>query len=245
VLSGYDYYNSGLWQEPQTKKEDVAVENSMSPSKKVLSAGQAGKFADVIIARLEKSDLAHKPTQWVLENEGSSIAEVIEAEIRRRVEARIRATEPHILQRKAFDPKKFIGKGWSVDEQVSHRPSGGNLDAGQITPKDYLKSGETFINGEERLKRIRAAGEEDLQLDGEDCLALYEEEGQLTLRWLHDTRGITWLSCWGIILRDPDGDRVVLDLIRRGDGSWHWRYVCVDDDNWGATDPSGVLASSN
>ncbi|MEK7639868.1 MAG: hypothetical protein AAB424_01890 [Patescibacteria group bacterium] len=146
----------------------------------------------------------------------------------------------HILERKRFDPAKFMGKGWTIDERVGQR-SGSNLDAGKIIRKDYLKAGESFINGEERLKRIKA-NPADIQYDEQDFLALYEEKGQKTLRWLYDTQGITSLSFWGIILRIPLGDRRVLYLYRGGHGSWYWVFFWLDDD-WYAGNPSAVLAS--
>lgn len=220
------------------------MSKDVSPSEQTITKGQCGKLMDVGVDALVKSGLPSEPTQYVLEHESTEIAANLVADIRTRVEARIRTTEPHILKRLPFDSAKFIGKGWSVDEQVSSRPSGGNLDASQITRKDYLGKGELSIHGEEHLRRIKAAGEENIQLDGEDFLALYEEKGQKTLRWLYETRGITWLSCWGIILCHPDGDRGVLYLDRRDDGSWHWDCRWVGHDGWRASGPSAVLASS-
>ncbi|MFH1206975.1 MAG: hypothetical protein V1668_00005 [Patescibacteria group bacterium] len=217
------------------------MSKDVSPSEQTITKGQCGKLMDVGVDALVKSGLPSEPTQYVLEHESIEIAANLVADIRTRVEARIRATEPHILKRLPFDPEKFIGKGWSVDEQVSKR-TGDNLDAGQITRKDYLKKGEPSINGEERLRRIKASGEADLQLDASDCVALYQEDGQKTLRWLYETRGVTWLSCWGTILRDPDGDRSVLCLCRHEDGSWLWDYFWVDHDGWDAGGPAGVLA---
>lgn len=148
----------------------------------------------------------------------------------------------HILKRQPFDPVKFLGKDWTVDERVGSR-TGGNLDAGQILRKDYLRKGESSINGEERLKRIKAAPA-DVQLDAEDFLALWQEEGHKTLNWLYETKSISWLSFWGTILRNPYGNRGVLYLCRRGDGSWSWSCSWVGRDFWSASPPSGVLASS-
>jgi hypothetical protein len=178
----------------------------------------------------------------VLENEGAELVDEFVAVTRRRVETRIRATELHILARVPFDPVKFIGKNWSILEQVGKR-SGGNLNVGQIIRKDYLKFDELFISGEERLKRIKATPD-DIQLDAEDFLALWQEKGQKTLRWLYETQGITWLSFWGTILQNPGGSRDVLCLYQDDDGSWSWHYGWVNDGNWDASDSSGVLASS-
>jgi len=231
------------WQKPQNKKEDVAMAKSMSPSEETITAGQAAKFTDLQIARLRKSGLPSEPTQYVLEHEGAEIADAFIADVHRRVEARQRATESHILQRLPFDLKEFLGKDWKIDEQVGER-TGDNLDAGKIVTKDYLCERESSINGKDRLKRIKAATG-GIQLDAPDFLALWQEKDHVTLKWLYDTRGITWLSFWGTILRDPGGDRSVLYLYRGGDGSWVWSCSWVDGDDWDASYPAGVLASSN
>jgi len=216
-------------------------EKDVSPSEETITGGQIVKLTDVIAAKLRKSGLPSDASQQVIELQGAKIAEKVVEDFRTRVEAYQRATEPHILKRQPFDPVKFIGKGWTIDEQVGER-TGDNLDAGKIVRKDYLKSGESSVNGEERLKRIKAAPG-DVQLDADDFLALYEEKGQLTLRWFYETKSITWLSFWGTILRRPDGGRYVLCLCRGGGGSWHWYYRWVDSARWDACDPAGVLAS--
>ncbi|MDP2683813.1 MAG: hypothetical protein Q8P20_02040 [bacterium] len=149
----------------------------------------------------------------------------------------------YVLKRLPFDPVKFIGNNWSIDEQVGKR-SGDSLDAGNIIGKAYLNEGETSINGEERLRRIKA-NPDDVQLDAEDFLALWQEKGRKTLNMLYEIKGISWLSFWGTILRLPDGDRIVLYLYRYDDGSWYWYYYLVGLDGWNARYPSGVLASSN
>ena len=214
---------------------------SMSPSAKTLTDGQIVKLNDVIAAKMRKAEFPSDVSQDVIEQQGEDIAMKLVNDFRIRVEARIRATEPHILARKPFDPVTFIGEGWTVDERIGKR-SGDNLDAGKIVRQDYLKKGESSINGEERLRRIKATPA-DIQLDGEDCLALYKEEGQLTLRWLYETQGIRWLSFWGTILRSPYGSRNVLYLCRSDDGSWDWNYGWVDGGRWRASYPAAVLAS--
>jgi hypothetical protein len=206
-----------------------------------MTDGQGDRLYDRFIAKLRKSGLPKAPTQYVLENEGDELTDEMVTATRRRVEARIRAAEPHILQRKPFDPVEFFEEGWTIDERIGQR-TGYTLDAGKIVRKDYLKEGEFSINGGERIFRIKA-NPADIQLDGEDFLALYQEEGQNTLCWLYDTQGITWLSFWGIILRDPCGSRRVLYLYRRDDGSWYLDYRWVDYGLWYAKYPLAVLAS--
>ncbi len=211
----------------------------MSPSKEVITVGQAAKFSDLFTAKIRKSGLLSEPTQHVLENEGAEISDFFISEIARRVDARIRATEPHILQRQEFDPVKFLGKGWSIDEKVGQR-AGNNLDAGKIVAKGYLKDGELYTSGEERLERIKAMLD-DTQLDAQDFMALWNEKGHATLRWLYNTKGITFLSFWGTILRNLNDSRYVLFLYWN-EGQWSWYCNWLDYD-FGADNPSAVLAS--
>ncbi|GEM_PF-1853095 len=215
---------------------------SMSSSEKTITVGQVAKFSDLLIARLLKSGLPNGPTQYVLEHHGAEIADGFIADVSRRVKAHQLATEPHLLQRRPFEPEQFLGKGWQIDEVVGQR-SGDNLDAGKIILKDYLKEGEFSVNGEERLERIKD-NPDDVQLDAKDCLALWQEKDHATLKWLYDTRGITFLSFWATILRRPGGDRYVLCLYRHQDGSWNLCYHGVSRCNyWRARDPVAILAN--
>ncbi|MBU0707843.1 hypothetical protein KKG41_05740 [Patescibacteria group bacterium] len=216
------------------------MSKDVSPSEVTITKGQCCKLMDVGADALVKSGLPSKETQDVIEEEGAEIAKVLVADVRRRVEARLRAIEPHVLERLPFDPESFSGKGWEVDERVGNR-TGGNLDAGQIVRMDYLREGETYITGDERLHRIKEAPG-DIQLDAEDFLALWQEQGHATLRWLYDTKGITWLSFWGTVLRDS-GSRGVLCLSRDDGGSWDWDYRWLGND-WVYYYPAGVLASN-
>ncbi|MFH1509404.1 MAG: hypothetical protein ABIE68_04530 [bacterium] len=206
--------------------------DTVSPSAETITGGQLTKLADVIVAKGRKSDLPREASQQVIEAQGAEIAENTLADLRTRVEAHLRATEPHLLERQLFNPEQFLGKGWSIIERVGKRESG-NLDAGRIVNKDYLE-GESYINGKERLQRIKAVPE-DVQLDEQDFMALWQEKGHKTLKWLYDTKGIKFLSFWGAILRNPDGGRNVLYLCRFGDGSWDWGCSWVDHDDGSAS----------
>lgn len=216
------------------------MSKDVSPSEGTITKGQSGKLVDVCVDALTKSGLPSEPTQYVVEHEGTAIAEALVADVRRRVEARLRTIEPHVLERLPFSPVSLLGKGWEVAERVGQR-SGGNLDAGCITLKDYLRGGESYISGEGRLNRIKAS--HDVQLDAEDFMALWSEKGHATLRWLYDTKGITWLSFWGTILRGPSGYRDVLYLYRDDGGSWHWDCRWLGR-GWDGDGPAAVLASN-
>jgi hypothetical protein len=228
------------WQKSRNKKEGAAMSKDMPPSADTpITRGQVDRLYDRFVVALCKSGLPREPTQYVLENEGVELVDEFVIATRRRVEARQRATEPHILKRQPFDPEQFMGMGWTIGEQIGRRTED-NLDAERIVGKNYLREGESSLIGEERLLRIKVMP--DVQLDADDFLALWQEKDHVTLEWLYDTKGITFLSFWGTILRDPSGYRIVLYLHRDEDGLWYGLYFRVDCDGWDASNPSSVLA---
>ncbi|MFA6042084.1 MAG: hypothetical protein WCV85_02115 [Patescibacteria group bacterium] len=208
-----------------------------------MTDGQINRVVEIFRAKLVKhaSNLPSDAVQAALGD--ASLGQDLFDVFQRHVEVHLIDTQPHLLQRKPFNPKKFIGAGWKVIEVLQPR-NDGILDASQIVTKDYLKKGESSINGEERLRRIKASpADVKLQLDAADCQALYEEKGQVTLRWLDETKGIKFLSGWNTILQSPRGNRCVLYLVRRVDGSWRWSDGWVGGGNWDADRPAGLLAS--
>lgn len=85
---------------------------------------------------------------------------------------------------------------------------------------------ETTITGEEKLKRLRAGV--GIQVDAQTLWSLYMEKDQVTLRWLHEVRGIIWIEALGTILRDLRGYRHSLLLNCRDDGGWAWDFRWLD-----------------
>ena len=57
-----------------------------------------------------------------------------------------------------FDPAKFIGKGWTIEEQDERSLALSEVDLTKVRFEDMLKSGESSIQGEEKLKRLKKAG---------------------------------------------------------------------------------------
>ena len=58
----------------------------MTPSSDSITAGQIGKFQELLGARLRKSGLLSEPVQQVLANQGDAIADEMVAAVRKRVE---------------------------------------------------------------------------------------------------------------------------------------------------------------
>jgi hypothetical protein len=112
-----------------------------------------------------------------------------------------------------FDPAKFIGEGWSIwrgpkdksdpkyskglegDEEQDRRSLAiTEIDPAKLLIQTGLKDKETTIVGEEKRARLLL---ESIQADAKIGEALYKEEGQATLKWLHKTLNVTWLEFLG------------------------------------------------
>lgn len=142
---------------------------------------------------------------------------------------------------KAFDPVKFIGAGWKIEEQDEHSLAITELDLSQVKFVDMLNPGETVVNGEEKQKRLAKAGH--IRLDAKIFQTLWENKALIPESWKKDANGnIRYVYFDGTILRFPDGSRSVLCLYWR-DGGWSWGYDWLGRD-WRASRPSAVLASS-
>ena len=139
-----------------------------------------------------------------------------------------------------FNPTRFIGKGWTIEEQDERALALTEIDFSKVRFESGLKEGEAAITGEEKLKRLKAGGV--VRLDAKIGQTLYEENGQATLRFIHEHFGISWLELAGTVLRHPDGRRYCLYLCRYGDDPWRWRYGWLDYDRRART-VSPVFAS--
>lgn len=139
-----------------------------------------------------------------------------------------------------FNPVTFIGKGWKMEEQDKRALSVTEIDFDKVSFETCLKTGESWITGEEKLKRHTKA--KHVLADAKIGQTLHEEEGQKTLEYLYKGKGITWFELQGTILRSLHGHRYSLCLCRY-DGRWRWSYDWLDGDRY-ADDPSLVLAST-
>lgn len=154
-----------------------------------------------------------------------------------------------------FNPETFIGKDWRIwrgpkdgdglageEEQDKRSMALTTFDPTQITQANLqtgLNKGETVITGEVKLARLIV---QQIQADAKFAEALYQEEGQKTLRYLYETLGFIWLEFLGTVLRRPDGRRFAISLYRYDSGEWDWNYRWLDFDR-GASRPSLGFAS--
>jgi len=103
-----------------------------------------------------------------------------------------------------------------------------------------LKDGETYVNGEEKLKRLKSAGH--IRLDDGVFQVFWKNQHLIPERFKEKTGGnTTYIFFDGTILRGPGGGRYVLYLFWCG-GEWFWFYRWLGR-GWDANYPSAVLAS--
>lgn len=99
-----------------------------------------------------------------------------------------------------------------------------------------------MVHGEEKLRRAIASG--NIQLGGKAFLSLWEDykaNGENSVLEKLRRKGVTRIYFFGLCLRSPNGDRVVLCLYVDG-SEWSWYYDWLDD-HWDASNPSASLAS--
>jgi hypothetical protein len=151
--------------------------------------------------------------------------------------------EPKIIsidRTKLFDPATFIGQGWTIEEQDERSLALTEVDLTKVKFETCLQKGETSIQGEKKLKRLKQMG--NICLDAGVFMTLWQNQNLIPERWKEKTNGnTTFIYFDGTILRGPDGFRYVLCLYWLDD-RWHWRCRRLGDD-WVVRNPSAVLAS--
>jgi len=139
-----------------------------------------------------------------------------------------------------FDPVKLLGQGWTIDEQDERSLALNQVDLANVRLEHMLKKNESWIKGEEKLKRLKKTGH--IRLDAKVFQTLWENQALVQESWKEKTNGnTTFIFFDGTVLRDPGGDRYVLCLCWY-DGRWGWDYRWLED-GWGVRSPSAVLAS--
>ena len=139
-----------------------------------------------------------------------------------------------------FDPVKLLGQGWTIEEQDERALALDKVDLAEVKLEHMLKNNETWIKGEEKLKRLKKAGY--IRLDAKVFQKLWENQELIPESWKEKTDGYTTFIFFdGTILRGPRGSRCVLYLDWFG-GRWDWDYRWLEG-RWSVRDPSAVLAS--
>ena len=151
--------------------------------------------------------------------------------------------EPKIIpidRTQPFDPVKSLGQGWTIDEQDERSLALNQVDLANVRLEYMLKKDESWIKGEEKLKRLKKAGH--IRLDAKVFQTFWENKALIPEAWKQKIDGnTTFIFFDGTILRNPDGRRCVLGLYWDG-GRWDWRYYWLGR-GWDVGSPSAVLAS--
>jgi hypothetical protein len=139
-----------------------------------------------------------------------------------------------------FNPTKFIGTGWTIEEQDERSIALTEVDLTAIRFESMLKEGETLVNGEDKLTRLKDAGH--IRLDAKILETLWDNQHLIPAKWKEQTNGnTTFIFFDGTVFRSPRGRRYVLCLYWFG-GQWGWDYDRLGL-GWLVVSPSAVLAS--
>lgn len=160
------------------------------------------------------------------------------------------------LQPGVFNPKEFLGKGWTTwlgpkegkglkgDEARDCREDNlTEIDLNEILFEICLEEGEGSITNEEKLSRLEASG--NILLGGRTFLGLWQDyatkKKNSLLEWLCRNHGISLLYFFGLVLRESTyGRRHVMCLRRIDKDNWHWQWVLLDEES-GTDDRSACL----
>ena len=141
-----------------------------------------------------------------------------------------------------FDPKTFIGNGWSIEEQDERAIALTEIDLTSVMFDSTLEKGEKSIKGEDKLNRLKEKTNR-IRLDAGIFKTLWENQILIPEKWKEKTNGnTTFIFFDGTVLRHSRGRRCVLYLYWL-DGRWRWGYNWLEFD-WSASYPSAVLAIS-
>ena len=139
-------------------KEDDAVAKSMTPSEiSSITAGQIGKFQELLGAALRKSDLPSAPVQEVLERQGDSLAAEVVGAIRTRVEAIFTLILRRVKVNRAQSPEealKATGRNIYSDGDVVVSMPKGESDKAEVF---FFNLGR-FVSDEELEKEYEKRG---------------------------------------------------------------------------------------
>ncbi|TSD02917.1 MAG: hypothetical protein Athens071416_436 [Parcubacteria group bacterium Athens0714_16] len=139
-----------------------------------------------------------------------------------------------------FDPAKFIGAGWSIEEQDEKSLALTEVDLTKVVFETTLEKKEKTIKGEDKINRLKEKNV--TRLDAKIFQTLWENQNLIPEEWKKKTNGnTTFIFFDGTILRFSLGRRCVLCLCWLG-GEWYWFFYWLGGD-FDVNFPSAVLAS--
>jgi hypothetical protein len=136
---------------------------------------------------------------------------------------------------------RFIGNTWVIEEHDERNTSIGVIEIDAIRLAQRLARGEGFVNGEERIERLKRAN--FIRLGIGAFITLRKNVLFIPLHWrksVHKTPLLIFFD--GTVLRNQKDDRHVVGLTW-GNTRWLWGFVPLDS-AWGVEGKSAVVPPS-
>lgn len=156
---------------------------------------------------------------------------------------------------KALNVTEFVGKDWRVwkgpvngkglegeEDRDVREEALTTIDWEKVILETNLQGKETYVKGEEKLLRLKAGN--NIRLGGKAFLSLWEDykaNGANSILEKLRLKGVTRIYFFGLVLRNPRGDRRVLCLYFNG-SEWRWDCSWLGSDFYSGS-PSASLAS--
>lgn len=197
----------------------------MSPPKKPISKGQAGKFADKLVAALVKSGLPGDPTQKVLE-EDDSLVGIFVALIRERIEAKSNLFVRWAKVNRTASPQELIAttgrKDYSNRSVLAGMPQGEGDEVPvtffKLVASAYDKNGwisDDALAAEYKLRKLKPDPRAQVAVNQDD--EAFADKFPNGSHW-KDTNG-NWCC---VLFNAWDDERYV--RVYQGRGRWYGSY---------------------
>jgi hypothetical protein len=202
-----------------------------------LTIGQFAEFGSAVLKALPRNIDPDVALNWA--KNGAGLERVLRDALCPPEEMLASSQSISVDRAQPFD-LAFVGKDWKIAEQDERSLALTQVDLSKVQLISTLKKGESWIEGEENLKRLKVANH--VRLDAKIFQTLWENQSLIPETWKKKTNGdSTYIFFDGTVLLGPNGYRNVLYLYWSG-GQWHWSCYWLGLAR-GAGDPSAVLAN--
>lgn len=155
---------------------------------------------------------------------------------------RVIVGEPKVIPitRGRFNPLRFIEPGWRIitEETDTRSVALSELDLTKVELQTMLSDGESYIKGEEKLKRLKESGK--IRLDADIFFALWENQHLIPESWKEQVNGNTrFIYFDGTVLRALKGPACIICLY--WDEKWKWSLDWLESSHFMANTLSAVL----
>lgn len=190
---------------------------AMTPSAGLITAGQIGKFQELLGARLRKSSLQSELVQQVLASQGDAVADEMVVAIRKRTEAFSNTITRHVKVDRTRTPQAALAatnrKQYVTDNVVAAMPKGNGEEVEVFFFKLDRYVSDAELDKEYGLRGLVPADPYSLAAANEQDPAFADEHPNGT-HW-KDTQN-KW--CYAAFCRWGGGRRVD---VYRNDGDWN------------------------